>query len=47
MKSLNDIIKTMIDYRNKPKEEPLSKAESLLCLVSYFEQLKYLRKEVK
>lgn len=40
IKKLQDIIETMIKYRDKPKEEPLSRAESLLCLVTYFEQLK-------
>ena len=40
-KLLSEIIETMIRYRDKPKDEPLSKAESLLCMCAYFDPLNY------
>ena len=43
-KSLTDIIETMIRYRDKPKDEPLSKAEGLLCMCAYFDNMNLERK---
>lgn len=37
-KSLDDIVKTMIKYRGKPENEPLSLVERLLCLCAYFDK---------
>jgi hypothetical protein len=35
-----EIIERIKEFRDKPKEEPLSKAEGLIAMYCYFEQLK-------